>query len=500
MSPTASNKDLDRQALGRFLTMLVLLFFVYSLVDLFGSTESREFINWTGPIALLVTCALTGIRLVKRNPLLIWTPLPWFLAACGTYFGFGPLLYTFGNTATVADSSIIWAVDILDLFRTNQLNVTGILIVTLSFYVSYDYFRQGGDRGTSRITDNRTVEIITVGFLALGTFVKFRYSLPYEFGLTDEVLPGSFYSLEQMTKLGLAMLGYLAVRKGGIWLVILGVLLALEASVELLRFSKAALLLAFLMPLLGSFLAKPRATVLVVGGLGIVCIYVLATPIVGWGRIDLTERAGGFHGVPLEERLDIIQQGSFTGTTNEQHDESQDWWSRLNYAPLQAFAMRQYDEGKSGASLGLALYALVPRILWPEKPDMTDMARDFTELALGYRGFNTSIGIFGEAYWNGGWWMVGAVCVYVGFLFSVLTRVSLLRMRRREIIFLPCILLGMQMGFRVDGWIVPDYIGAPVLYAAYFAIIYLIPVARGSRIAKDVREPNHPRKAGSDYM
>lgn len=487
---THSRQDFDRAALRRLFIVLLMLFTAYLTLGLFDSDELRDAINWIGPTILLVTCLMTGYRLVSRNPLLMWTPIPWFLAACGAYFGFGPLLYTFANGETVAHANNLWTVNSLDLLRTNLLNVVGIMVIAASFLTLYKRIGLSRVRRIPQIADRRTITIVTIGFLTVGVIVKYRFALPYEFGTTNQVLSGSVYSLAQLTTLCLAMLGYLATRRRGVWILILAIVLLCEASVDLLRFSKSALMLTLIMPLLGCFLAKPRIKVLATGALGIACLYILSTPIVSWGRLEVAESTGVFYRATLQQRLDVVQKGLATGSIGGERNEStaQGWWSRLSYANAQAFAMHQYDEDRPGASLGMALYTFVPRILWPDKPSITGAGEDFTELIHGHRGSSTGIGIFGEAYWNGGWLLLVGMCVCVGILFVILTRVALFYMGRLEVIYLPCIFLGMEMGFRVDGWIVGDYVGASVIYAAYFLLIYML---RISNSQSDVGAPTN---------
>lgn len=489
---THSTHDFDRAVLRQLLVVLLMLFTAYLTFDLFDSDELRDALNWIGPIVLLVACLMTGYRLVSRNPLLMWTPIPWFLAACGAFFGFGPLLYTFANGDTIAQANTLWAVNDTDLFRTNLLNVVGITVTAASFLALYKHLRLNRISQVPRIADKRTITIVTIVFLAVGIIVKYRFALPHEFGIAGQVLSGSVYSLAQLTTLSLAMLGYLATRRGGVWILILAIVLLCEASVDLLRFSKAALILTLIMPLLGCFLAKPKIKVLVIGALGIVCIYVLSTPIVGWGRLEVAESTGVFYRATLQQRLDVIHKGLATESIGGESSGSatQGWWSRLSYANAQAFAMHQYDEGRPGATLGMALYTFIPRILWPDKPLITGAGVDFTELIHGHRGSSTGVGIFGEAYWNGGWWLIVGMCICVGILFAILTRLALFYMRRLEVIYLPCIFLGMKMGFRVDGWIVGDYIGVSVIYAGYFLVIYML---RISNSQGDVGAPANRR-------
>ena len=49
----------------------------------------------------------------------------------------------------------------------------------------------------------------------------------------------------------------------------------------------------------------------------------------------------------------------------------QGWWTRLCYSNAQAFCIRAHDAGINGNTFELILPAIVPRVLWPDKPIMT---------------------------------------------------------------------------------------------------------------------------------
>ena len=68
-----------------------------------------------GPLLYALVLAATAYLLVMMRADLLWTPVPWFLAACAAYFGFGPTLYSFANPATVSYADAFYAVSPSDL-------------------------------------------------------------------------------------------------------------------------------------------------------------------------------------------------------------------------------------------------------------------------------------------------------------------------------------------------------------------------------------------------
>jgi hypothetical protein len=110
-------------------------------------------------------------------------------------------------------------------------------------------------------------------------------------------------------------------------------------------------------------------------------------------------------------------------------------------------------------------------VLWPEKPAFVE-GREFTFLFVGHRSSFTGIGLVGEAYWNGGWLSIFLTFLYVGFVFSLLSIGSMWIISRFEWFFLPLVLFGIIMGFSVNGWFVPLFVGSFGQYAAFAVFLY----------------------------
>ena len=132
-------------------------------------------------------------------------------------------------------------------------------------------------------------------------------------------------------------------------------------------------------------------------------------------------------------------------------------------APFQAFLVEQYDEGRPGDSLQSAWAAAVPRILWPDKPDVTRFGRELYGLVTSTSNPQSALAptYTGEAYWNGGWPAVVVVSIFVGLELGWLTRRWLLLASGRSsgfgilIMAIPSALLA----FWVESWIAATFVG-----------------------------------------
>lgn len=181
--------------------------------------------------------------------------------------------------------------------------------------------------------------------------------------------------------------------KGGtLWL--LGVLLGLQAAFRrrdirwILFWSAAMWVYPVLMLLFGGFMSYGSTAVsIVLAGLAIsvrsgwrVAIGAIVVAVLGLnvfvnyfqGREEL--RGAVWGGAPLEERVsvvaDIVRNFEWIEPTNDSHIAALD--QRLNQNFFSGLSAERIHEGQSefryGHSLWEGVMALVPRILWPDKP------------------------------------------------------------------------------------------------------------------------------------
>jgi hypothetical protein len=268
------------------------------------------------------------------------------------------------------------------------------------------------------------------------------------------------------------------------WL--LYVVIGVELLSALLTFSKLEVIEVFVAVGLGFYLGRPNLRVLIVGGIGVILLYVFVlSPFLSFARV-----AAGAVGVGSAAE---VGESVVSYAETPRHDLAgfvpgiQGWWTRLSYSNAQAFVMDAYDHGARGESVGLAVYAFLPRLLFPDKPVMTP-GREFTAAVRGdVTETSTGPGVFGEAYWNGGWTMVVAICLYIGAVFAAFAAFAVRAIAAKRYEYLPIIMIGIKMGYRPDDWFVATYVGALanalVLYIVLrYAVIPLVRVhnARGS--------------------
>ena len=429
--------------------------------------------NQLGPAILFMTCLWSVYQYMKRSPLALWTPMPWFLVACAAYFGFGPLIYHYGSEASLRYIDTFFLVDEFSLLRTNFLNAVGIGVVAIGVIVGRTCFTS---ERPLRITPFNYVEtrILMFTILVIGILVKYLLALPYYLGLVSWTLPGSVQYLSSFPKIAIILLFVLIQRGYSRYKWLLIILIGAELVTALMTLSKQPVIEVIIAIGLGWDLGRPNLRSLIFSGVVLVLLYVfvlspfvlysrLAAGTVGVGTVtEVNELVLDYAGMQNEDLMDIM-----SGV--------QGWWTRLSYLNEQSFAMEDYDKGAGGETIGLIRYVFLPRLFFPNKPIMTP-GREFTEVITGeVTETATAAGIFAEAYWNGGGIMVAVVCLYVGVLFAGLTIFAERNIVMGKYEYLPIVMIGLSMGYSPNDWFVASYVGplASVI-VLYFVPHYLI--------------------------
>lgn len=476
-----SSKELrvDRAALIQYAVILFFLWILYLVVG--PSTDEHEWgvINLIGPISLCMAGIWTGYKIVTTNPRTIWTPMPWFALASSIYYGFGPLLCLFGTEEILASVNASWPVGPSDLWRTNLLNTVCLLTITAAFLAMDKLLWTGSDndRIAPAIAEgNDTARTALFFFLGIGLPLRYLLVLPYTFGQLNFLLPGSLHALGSLVKLGVFMLAYLGAKRGGLWKAGFWMLFMSELISSFITFSKLEVLLVFITTALGRYLATKRVKEFVLFGVATISIFYLIAPLITWSRYRLYRETGNLSIGSFElrlaisaEALDLWSQGALV----VEGDRDDSTWARLYYANTQTACMHLYDSGHAGDSFAYALYSWIPRFIWHDKPAMT-LGEDFNVLIVGKTGTCSGAGVFGEAYWNGGWLAVVLACGYIGALFAWLSRTALRIIAHSEWVFLPCAFLGVLMGLHPDSWFAPTFITGFLMYLVYYFLIRLV--------------------------
>ena len=427
-------------------------------------------LNQAGPAITLLGCLAVAYGLVRRNAAAVWSPVPWFLVACAAYYGFGPLSYYYASPETVAYMQLDFPLDERQILLTNLLNSVGLAVVGLGVILGHAFFAVA-DNAPPEESDRQMIAAVWL-FLIVGGFVKYVFALPHALGLLAYVLPGSIQHLSALLNGAIILLINQIHRGRRQYQWLLYPLVLSEFVSGLMTFSKTEVMTTGLAIVLGVYLSRPRLRVLVLAGIASVLLYAtVLAPFVIFARNHFSESG-------VSEVADLqatVETYSRVGGEAQALvlPEVQLWWARLNYAPDQGFAMDAYERGTTGQTVNLLPYIFVPRLLYPDKPSMNS-GREFTELLTGQEATSsTALGLFGETYWNGGWVLMVAVCLYVGFLFTLFTRFGIAVIARGQLIYVPIVFGGIMTGLYPDGWVVSTFFGGVLEIFALYLLLAL---------------------------
>ncbi len=464
---------------GWLFVVLLSLIWAYLFAAAMGPVTWVDTANLFGPLALGVSAAITGYRLIRRQPETVWTAYTWFLLAIVLFCAIGPLIYPLAGPRTLAYALSFLPINAGQLLHTNLLDAVGILAVLTGFRLA----RGWGGAGTKEaygmvrfgsIARARTVALV---FLVVGGGLEYLVILPYQFGFSHFILPGVISNFGNLYLLGLMVLAYVVARGDRAWRLPLALLWAVQIVVSLLTFSKHQLILSIALPVLGAYLGHRRVSRLLTWGIILGLSYFSVGPLIGYGRNAISVRTGNISQASLMQRTSIVERWFEQGTpsSNIRVSAAGTGWGRLNYAPVQAFAMARYDQGSPGHTLRNIGIVLIPRLIWPGKPITTNIGVNFYQLVTSMRGSHLGLGIFGEGYWDYGWAGVVGLGLVTGVIFSILSNLAIGWIRRRAFEYLPSIFLGITMGaVGTTQFFVNSVIGGLGLFLAYVLLVWLL--------------------------
>lgn len=442
--------------------------------------------------SILLSAGLgVGIVLALRgNPAMSWTPLFWWRMTMLIYFGIGTLMPAFASEETALYVSSFFLAYPIDSIKFCLVSSMFSLILLLTTFLFVKFLSITRVRSTSHFAVYPcAVDAWSAGILlfVVGLPIKFLVSLyPLIVGALPPV-PGVILALEPISTVGLAVLAGHFSRTGSKWVFLIVFFALIDGAIWVLQFNKSQALLPLIMVGLGMMMyaASPRRVFAIAGS--ILLLYVLITPLTNFGRaVDWRD---GVRQAQLDRTLDIYS--SYLSDTSQAVDTSNVnmGWARIAYFPAATFAISQYDQGLPGRSLALIPVALVPRVIWPDKPIVTGIANEFNEAATGQYASASSPGIPAEGYWNYGWTGVVLIALCMGAVFTYWSMYSIAVVSQGAWHLTFVALLGIRAGIRIDGFFGIDFVPS-VIFAILGHMLFSGANLAMLRLRKERKERN----------
>ncbi len=433
----------------------------------------QQFVNTWFPLVLGGIC-LGVIFSFRRADLsqVVLMPITWFLLACTVYYGVGPLLYVYGNYVSLEMTHEFYYVSDLALWRTNLLNVISIASILFFFSIGMSSsllkpFKSTGNEDTLK----RAAHF----FAGIGViFSLLTYGLRMALG-QDFLMPGVFYNLAQCSLASLFLYSLLYARGLREIKVPLLLMTGFVGYMAFASLMKQNILQFVMMLFLGAFVVRPSIRKLTIAACVVLITFPVLSMVTTYGRILLwTDESANTATVSLDRVIKAASDSDAIADIKEAEEGNQGTLRRISCTAAQSFAMDSYDAGTPGHSFNTALWAFVPRLIYPDKPVIT-LGSIFTELVRGEAiGGGTGAGFFGEAYWNLGWFGVMAMSVYVGMLLAAYTQFNSNMVSTGNYQFIPVALLMMMVGYRVDDWLVATTFNSIPLMIFLYIMVKLV--------------------------
>ncbi|WP_139114820.1 hypothetical protein [Rhizorhabdus dicambivorans] len=416
-------------------------------------------------LAIMAALGWRAFTLVREDAAYIFTPALWFRAATLVYFGFGNIVPYIVGWEVEAYLRYVFDFTDHELLKLNLIILVGILSV-LSLEVAFARsFQSMFERMPSLRPPARGQGLWStcLALLILGGLFRYLVILPQLVGAQTAIVPGVFGYLGYLFYAGLFLLLLYSLRTGGRKAALSISLVAFEIVICLCSFAKTHLLLTSMIVWLAFLHDRMSLRRLVIGSISLVLVYISMIPLVDYGRVQMLTIYGSLNGANLGTRLGFVTD-FFTNPapaaavdTAPRMDRT---LNRLSYANVSTYLINAYDGGVPGETYGAAVTVLVPRIIWRDKPNISNQGIELTQLIYGFDTSSTGSGVFSEAYWNYGWMGLMLGMAFYGILISFLTQLSLVVMRREIWIFVPVVFAGVQFGTRVDGRMSVDVVGS----------------------------------------
>jgi hypothetical protein len=463
-----------------FLFPLIVLY--WSMMFIKTSNDMIFILNSFGPIYFILIMVFIFYSTLKSCSQAILTGVVWFPMQSAVFFGFGPLVELFGSDATKTALSLSFtSINEYELLRANALSITGIFLVIFGIFLQMKISKNQWLKIENNLNNNKPVTLALI-MIILSGILKYTIINPSQWSGSEILLPASLTGLNGIIDFGFCILAIQIALGEKKALRIFTILWPMHIFLCILSFSKASILSAMLLPIIGFFIGNRRYFTLFIGCLLIVLIYPATQSWVSFARGVVEARTGSAGSAGYVERAIVLKD--FLSPSNEakaaeliESDTEEKWWLRLNYAGVQARAMSLYDQGQGNPMLGNIWVYFVPRFVWPSKPNLSLVAVDFYRLASGNPNGVSLLGIsfYGDLYWQYGWMGVFIGCPLIGWLFGYMAANSLKTIRQRNYIMMPTVFMALVMSLSAPTeFVMGGVIGGSVIYFTYLAFFRLI--------------------------
>lgn len=430
---------------GTEVVALILLLAIGVSLHLAGGYTA---VAWLVPPGLLIILSAANWKMIRADSNTLWTPLFSFRLASSVFLGFGGILSE--NVSVVAQQ--VYLAELTYTAREAShvflIWLSGVVAVMIGCLLVARLRRsEGGEEGPADDSAKRTLLLGSL-FIFAGLGYTYGVRLPIELGILPiGTIPNAVSTpFDAALAVGVFLLSLWALRVGGVALLAIPAVLIAGCSIGLLLLTKQGVLLPLIF--FGLAVLFERITLLRIAAVTalLVASFAILQPMIAYARdfvspdlpLDAQERIG--------KLTDYLVHGDNLAEENNLETD----FLRFGHTHVAAFIVDRYDRGMPSTEVRNSLVALVPRIVWPDKPILTQGAADLYFLVSGREGSALATTTFADLYWNAGWFgVLGAGFVW-GCLMWIGTTASLKIVKRRDWLMMPFVLLAFMIGLSAE--------------------------------------------------
>lgn len=380
-----------------------------------------------------------------------------FLVAYLAYFSFGAALPAFGSEESVEAALSFYPVTPQDALWVDGFNGCGmgiaLVVATLLNFSRTAVVTRSIALRLSQIS----MAPILIGMLITG-LVAANYVLAIDLGMLDDT-PSVFVRLApRLSWVAILLAAAVRSRDSGLLKLLAAITALLLSLVGLLQFNKSESLYPLCAFMMGVAWSRQSARYLLTGVGLMVISFSLLGDLTATGRYLLQQTDAR----TLASRVELLilsQKLVSSGSIDQRYLG----WVRICYVSPQVGAVDMYDAGKGGDGFASLPWVFVPRMIYPDKPEMTKGGRDFTEKINGNNQSSTGTGVFTSGYYHGGVWGWVFAAVAAGFSIRFLSVISAEIFKAGAVLLAPIAMMGVLGAFRVDGDVVTDHVSTAVM-------------------------------------
>jgi hypothetical protein len=439
---------------------LVALWFAIGTGALPGS---EDWINTIGLLGFSIVLAWAGYRQMRLNVASLWTPIMWYRVALLSYYGIGSLVPIWTNADTQEMMKGFYSYFPYEIVKLNLIiatfnlvfiSSTKILFIAISNQSLSKAFR------SRRFISPSNFSMIAFGSMCLivGSAVNYLIIFPQIVGWINLSLFSTVANLSVLSWLGYFMVIFWGLENKRREFIIWPIALALgECAIGFFAMSKSVMLMPLVMVSI-AFIYHRRSLFRISLFAGcFVTLFMFLSPIITHVR-DMNAKYYD-SAVQAKDIPGLYVSYFTTGLENDQFADVETGWMRLSFVNAGTFVINQYDHGMPGNSYRYLWVVWIPRVIYPEKPIITDVGRELSYAANGNYNSSSSAGLAAEAYWNGGWPLAIGVAIFLALVFGLWTIYAYEVIQRKAWHLFFVVLIGMRMAIRVDGAFVSDIVG-----------------------------------------